>query len=271
MGNADIEMGGVGPAKPLLSYGVPYPPELEATQRTSDGSIEVTDWTKHARYYGARDHPKGSGFEVRRFNEGDPAGKGKWSSHDWDVEYRLGPPSTSVNWNNMIEKWGLQVLDKAGFINLDPNTADSYMHPTGRFASRRNPSGKDGNRVHPIFRRQVWRSLSEEDYQTIMPALLLASAFLDDPTTLCLFHAISAPAEQMVTFEDPILKTCKRLQVPETLTESEQWSVFHKICAMRKWTSFYWESSDILKARGALGYCQPLVHKDGSRTTASGP
>lgn len=280
MSDADIEMGGGEPLAPSLPYGIPYPPELEATQRMSDESFEITDWARHARYYGARDHPNGNGFEVRLFNEGDPAGKfeqdatgkGKWFLDDWDVQYRLGAPSTSVDWDNVIEKWGLQVLDKAGFINLHPKLAkDSYMNPAGRFASKRNPSGKHGDRVHPIFRREVWRNLNPDDYQTIMPALLLASAFLDDPTTMCLFHAISAPADQMITFEDPNLKTCKRLQVPETLTEAEQWSVFHKICAMRQWTSFFFGSSDILKAKTALAYCQPLVYKDGSRIPASGP
>ncbi|KAH0034518.1 hypothetical protein KCU78_g2247, partial [Aureobasidium melanogenum] len=272
MGDADVEMGGVEPTKPSLPYGIPYPPELEATQRMNDETFEVTDWARHARYHGVRDHPNGNGFEVRLFNEGDPTGKGKWFPDDWDVQYRLGPPSTSVRWNSVVEKWGLQVLDKAGFINLNSNPGSSYMHPIGRFASKRNPSGMDDERVHPVFRREVWQNLSEGDYQTIMPALLLASAFLDEPTTLCLFHAISVPADQMTTIEDPNLKNCKRLQVPETLTEPEQWAVFHKISAMRQWTSFYWESSHKLKAEGgALGFCRPLVHKDGSDITASGP
>ncbi|KAH0372369.1 hypothetical protein KCU65_g1204, partial [Aureobasidium melanogenum] len=248
MDDPDIEMGGIEPATPSLPYGIPYPPELEPFQRMNDDIFELTDWATHATYHGARDHPNGNGFEVRLFNKGDPTGKGKWFPDDWDVQYRLGPPSTSVRWNS-----------------------SSFMHPTGGFASKRNPTGMNDERIHPVFRREVWQNLTEPDYQTIMPALLLASAFLDEPSTLCLFHAISVPADQMTTIEDPNLKNCKRLQVPETLTEPEQWAVFHKISAMRQWTSFFWESSDKLKARGAFGFCRPLVHKDGSNITASGP
>ncbi|KAK6000603.1 hypothetical protein QM012_003328 [Aureobasidium pullulans] len=146
MGDADINMGNAEPSKPSLPYNIPYPPKLEATQRKSDGSFEDTDWARQTRYYGARDHLNGNGFEVRRFNEADPTGNEKWFSDDWDVQYRLGPPSTSVKWNSVIEKWGLQVLEKVGIINLQaPKLADTYMHPIGRFASKKNPSGKDTN------------------------------------------------------------------------------------------------------------------------------
>lgn len=172
MGDTDIDMGGDEPLVSLLPYGIPYPPELEATQRMSDESFEVTDWARHARYYGARDHPNGNGSEVRLFNEGDPAGKfeqdltgkGKWFTDDWDVQYRLGAPSTSVNWDDVIRKWGLQVLDKAGFINLDPKLHISYMNPIGRFASKRSASRKFDDLVHPIFRQDMWRHLNTDDY-----------------------------------------------------------------------------------------------------------
>lgn len=267
MGDTDIVMGNVDTTKPSLPYGTPYPPRLEATHQTSDGRFEPTDWARHARHYGARDHPNGNGFEVQPLNTG--------TSNNLNVQYRLGPPSSSVKWNSVIEKWGLQVLDKAGFINLDSSLnaklANSYMHPTGRFASTRNPSDKKPDRVHPIFRKDMWTNLSQRDYDTIMPALLLASAFLDDPTTLCLFHAISAPADQMITFQDPNLKTCKRLQVPETLTEPEQWAVFSKLCDLCKWTEFYWEQPHMLRQRGALGFCQPLTDNKGRNISASGP
>ncbi|CAD0107786.1 unnamed protein product [Aureobasidium uvarum] len=281
MGSIDVDMGGVGPERPerpSLPYGVPYPPELDLFQTLRDpanNNAETTErlnWDRDATYYGARDDPLGEGFEVRILNFNDPTGELKWFPDDWDPQYRLGPPNPSIKWNDPISKWGLQLLDKAGFINFNLDIASAYMEPIGRFAAKRNPANREDYRIHPVFRQDCWQVITDEEYDMIKPALLLASAMLDEPSTLCLFHAMSAQSSEMITFEDPVLKTCRRLRVPETLTEVEQLITFRKISSMREYTSFFWDSGDtILRARGLLACTIPLLQDDGKFIPAGLP
>lgn len=110
----------------------------------------------------------------------------------------------------------------------------------------------------------MWQNITDPDFDALRPALWLASAFLDDPTTLCLFHALSTSSDHIV-FEDLNLKSCRRLQVPDTLTEAEQLSTFQKICDMRQWTSLYWEDTATLAASPAFAVTYSLP------ASASGP
>lgn len=270
MGDADVNMGGVEPLKPLLPYNVLYPPELpDKIKYRNQGQIHERDpdWSRDARYFGARDDGLfGEGFEVRPWNYEDLSLKGKFHSDDWDVQYRLGPPS-ELPWSDVITKWGLQVLNKAGFLNLDLGFPESMMGIQGRYLPKRPTAWKD-EAVHPVFRQDMFfttnkTAISDVEYSLLKPAIFLASAMLDDPTTMCIFHALATPSCQ-VFVEDKVLQGCKRLQVPDSLTEAEQASVFQKLCDMRKWTHFYWEDLETLDKAGALAWTCPIPN-----TTAS--
>ncbi|KAH0394616.1 hypothetical protein KCU89_g11177, partial [Aureobasidium melanogenum] len=259
MGDADIEMSGVEPSPPILPYGVLYPPPLP--DKLSNG--QHPDWARHAYHFGARDDLWGEGFETRMFNFSDPTRNGKFSADDWDVQYMLGPANQWVSWDPITTKWGLQVLEKAGFINLEVDVRNALADPKGRFFDKR-PSGWRDDPIHPIFRKDMWRNITDLEYDTLRPAFLLASALLDDPTTLCLFHALFNTSDH-ITFQDPNFKTCRKLQVPTTLTDAEQLSTFHKICDMRQWTSFQWEDTAKMAAIPAFGKTGAL------KAFASGP
>ncbi|KAH0387923.1 hypothetical protein KCU92_g1228, partial [Aureobasidium melanogenum] len=259
MGDADTEMSGVEPSPPILPYGVLYPPPLP--DKLSNG--QHPDWARHAYHFGARDDLWGEGFETRMFNFSDPTRNGKFSADDWDIQYMLGPANQWVSWDPITTKWGLQVLEKAGFINLEVDVRNAFGDPKGRFFDKR-PSGWRDDPIHPIFRKDMWRNITDSEYDTLRPSFLLASALLDDPTTLCLFHALLNTSDH-ITFQDPNFKTCRKLQVPITLTEAEQLSTFHKICDMRQWTSFQWEDTAKMAAIPAFGKTGAL------KAFASGP
>ncbi|KAG9644994.1 hypothetical protein KCV04_g4006, partial [Aureobasidium melanogenum] len=243
MGDTDIEMDGVELENPWLPYGISYPPPLpDKVMLEGQSDEQDPDWGRDAYFVGARDDLWGEGFEVRAFNPSDPLGRGKFHKDEWNVQYMLGPANPLVHWDPISMKWGLQVLEKAGFINLEADVRNNTSaDPKGRFFDKR-PSNWRDDLIHPVFRKDMWRNIIDSEWDALRPASLLATAFLDDPTTLCLFHALSKSSDH-ITFQDPNFGTCKRLQVPATLTEAEQLSTFQKICDMRQWTSFQWEDN----------------------------
>ena len=249
---------GTGPGKPLLPYGIPYPPPLPGKigyEENGQAHLIDPDWSKHARFFGARDDLWGEGFQTRAYHNDDPTGNGRRFQGDWDVQYRLGNPS-NVPWPDVVAKWGLQVLDKAGFINLNLGRPDSMYNTQGRFFPKR-PAAWKGDTVHPVFRQDMWKDITDDEYLLMQPALLLASAVLDDPTTMCLLHALVTPSCHS-TFQDNAIREGVRIQVPDSLTEAEQQSVFQKLFDMRKWTSFGWEDLHKLDQRKSLAYTVPF-------------
>jgi hypothetical protein len=274
MGDTDVNMGGVEPEKPPLPYGILYPPPLPnkvLVMRDGQRHERDPDWSKDAKYYGARDDLWGDGFETRYFNHNDPSLKGHnhAGNHpdDWEVQYRLGNPSETPCMD-VLAKWGLQVLDKAGFLNLDLGIPDAILGPRGRYLPKRPAVWKD-EVVHPVFRQDMWKmagntKITDAEYNSLLPAVLLASAMLEDPTTMCLFHAL-ATYSCHVDFKEQTMGHCTKLQVPDSLTEAEQASIHEKICDMRSWTHFYWEDLKELDKVDALAYTVSLPG-----TTASG-
>ncbi|TIA56228.1 hypothetical protein D6C77_07049 [Aureobasidium pullulans] len=272
MGDSDVSMSGVEPDDGLLAYGIPYPPALDDTITFSDGSAEPPDWEIYAKYYGARFKPGGNGFDVRLINFNDPSGEGKYFEEDWPYEYHLGAPDDRPDgWDPPIQKWGLKLLDAAGFINNPTQEAVSYMAPHGKWAPERQKYDLSRENVHPVFRCAMWPNISQLEYAAIMPALLLATAYLDDPKTLCLFHAISAPSSQMTLFRDEKLGYCQRVQIPATLSEIEQKAVFDKMVAMREYTTFNWADDEGPDTVHAIAWTSPRLDAKRRYIPASGP
>lgn len=131
---------------------------------------------------------------------------------------------------------------------------ESLLAPQSRYLPKR-PEEWRGDAVHPVFRQDMWRDVDDAEYLNLKPAVLLASALLDDPTTMYGFYALATP-ECCENFIEPNLGLCRRLKVPDSLTEEQQAFTFQKICDMRPWTCFYWEDSDVLDREGALAWTQ---------------
>jgi len=251
--------------RPQLPYGIPYPPELpDRIQLPGQHGQTDPDWREHGRYYGARDDLWGEGFDIRPLRY-DPAGNElPRLPGEWEAQYMLGPPSRGVEWSDVIAKWGLQVLNKAGFLNLDLDLPEMTADPQGRYFPNRPQFWKD-EALHPVFRRDMWRyGLSDQEWSAIRPAFLLASALLDDPTTMCLFNAIKDTARHF-WIEDPLLGKCTRIHLRDSLTEAEQAAVFQDICNMRMFTYFYWEDDDELDKYNAYAYTVTSGHSAAGR------
>ena len=176
MAHPDVSMGGTNAGSSTFSS--PHAPKFP------DGNLRNT-----AREFGARETPDGNSFEVRPIDPDDPTGEGRLSPDDFPIQYRLGPPCKSMGWSEVVHKWGLQMLERAGFLNVDVLLADDwYMSPFGKFAAEvTNLQRLPDQRIHPVFWKDLWHKTTDTDYDLMRPALILASAFLDDPTTLCLF------------------------------------------------------------------------------------
>ncbi|KAI5203943.1 hypothetical protein E4T39_03904 [Aureobasidium subglaciale] len=120
------------------------------------------------------------------------------------------------DYHSVLEKYGLQVLEVAGFLN------DTDVEITS-----------DIRVLHPVFRRNLWRDMTKEQYAMMRPSILLATAILDDPVTLCYFHALAVPAREMKTIllDTFTAKTdCKVVMIPDVLTAVEQREIFNKLC-----------------------------------------
>jgi hypothetical protein len=219
-------MSGPDPQPPAYDFRVKDAPQLPQTFRDGAGVIHPTSWSQHARYHVARDNQNGAGFDVALENT-DTA---LWP-------YHLGHPSEYPGVDPLIRKWGLQILEAAGFINHEPENGDGYADPVGHMASIRNPLNSLEEQLHPVLRRDMFASVTDEDYELMEPALILASAILDDPTTLHFFHAVSDPAHHSLV-NDQRLGMSRVVTIPGTLSQAEQTAVNKKIVDMRLWTSF---------------------------------
>jgi hypothetical protein len=260
------------PSDQLRTYTAVHPPELPEYTYI-DGQDSTTRWMEDSWRYTARSYHEwdGSGFEVRQMkinNFGDPEPADPNDAGCWPPEYALGPPTQDKEWHYLIEKWGLPLLEKAGFLNYYPPEHDRDMDPIGRLAEARNPSKEFNERIHPVLRQDMWRGLDDDDYQILKPALLLASTFLDDPATLTFLYAIT-DIDSMTEFNDSAHGKCKVAHVPAVLTDAQETAVYDKVLAMRNWMSWRFRSATHMVALRAKGVTANLRDSEGNVVPAS--
>jgi hypothetical protein len=220
-------------------YNVPNPPILPI-DADDQGNLIFKHWADEQEKYTTRLGEDGSWFEVRELNEDDPTGMARRFEGDWPKMYPLGPPSKTPDYHPILEKYGLKVLNAVGFINSTQPYPDITLGPSGRLQTAfwRNMACDPQERMHPVFRCEMWRGITADDYEVLRPSLNLASAVLDDPTVLNYFFALMQPADTMDTVVDPDTGiTCKVIDIPDTLTDEQQYVTYAAICAMRDYTS----------------------------------
>ena len=253
-----------------LPFKIPYPPKFPGSiAMKGNYTLVDPDLELYAKNFGATDNPDGKGFQIRQLNKADPIG-GKFSDDEFDVKYRLGSSSESRHWHDLVHKWGLQLLDRAGFINV-PIQEPEEDDPVGRHARNLRDITKDLNeQIHPVFRKEMWRNMDDAQYATIRTPLLLATAFLDDPITLQVFYAISSP-DRWDTLVDSKLGPYRRLKLSGTLTDSELKATYDKMADMRKYTSFYWEDEGVMMKNSAAAFTDIRYGTNKKYDPASGP
>jgi hypothetical protein len=238
--DSDSNMSGPDPQSPYYDFQVKNPPQLPPTFRNSYGVEQPTLWDQHARNFVARYNQNGVDFDVA-FENGNTA---QWPFH---LESTIQGPEVLP----LIRKWGLQILEAAGFLNHEFEAGDVFSDPIGRMAKTRNPLDEPEKQIHPILRKDMFASITDEDYELMQPALLLASAILDDPTTLHFFYAVSHVAQHS-WITDPRLGQCNIITIPATLTKDQQTAANEKIMDMRSWTRWNIRDYEYFKENIAL-------------------
>jgi hypothetical protein len=217
-------MSGPDPQSPYYDFHVKNPPQLPPTFKNSHGVDQPTVWDQHARNFVARYNQNGTDFDVAL----EDSNTAQWP-------YRLGPAIEGPEVPALIRKWGLQILEAAGFLNHEFEAGDVFIDPIGRMAKTRNPRDLPKEQIHPVLRREMFTSITKEDYELMQPALLLATAILDDPTTLHFFYAVSHLAQHS-WITHPRLGKCRTITIPATLSKAQQTAANKKIMDMRSWT-----------------------------------
>lgn len=148
--------------------------------------------------------------------------------------YRFGPPSKAPDYPYHLEKYGMQVLEAAGFLNHQNQGMSGNIDGRLAFEYWRN---RDHNpdlqkRIHPVWRLAQSVNLTPHQYSLMTPALLLASAILDDPVTLNYFYALAMPIDSMDTVShvsNGLKADCKIMKIPDVLPEGEDFWTFMKL------------------------------------------
>lgn len=84
-------------------------------------------------------------------------------------------------------------------------------------ARTRNPFDLPEEQVHPVLWKEMFVSTTDDGYEPLQPALILASAVMDYPTTLHFFHDVLDP-HQLSWINDQNLGVCRIVTIPATLS-----------------------------------------------------
>ena len=194
--------------------------------------VENMHWAQFSRKLAARLNEDKTGFDVKFYDPSDPTATGPDPSiAPW---HRLGPPSALPDYPHLLEKYGIQVLDAAGFLNHQSAYIGKNINGRLAFGVLRNFDNDQSieARIHPVFGRNKWDDITDHQYSLMHPALLLASAVLDDPVTLSYFYALAMPRESMDTIKHVsagLTADCKIMKIPDILDDDQQRSTFSKL------------------------------------------
>lgn len=251
-----------------------------------DGKFEVPDpprkpdflqgvdnmhWTQFSRRLAATLNQDKTGFDVKLYDSSDPTAPGPDPSvTPW---YRLGPPSAVPDYPVLLEKYGLQVLEAAGFLNHESDPISKRIN--GRLASKPWRIDKGATdietKIHPVFRQSKWDGITDRQYTLMHPALLLATAILDDPVTLCYLYALAEPVASMDTVSHAsagLTADCKIMKIPDSLTDDQQRDTYMKLCRM---TTYLYDWGFDNENLDSLAYTASISFQGGEPEPASKP
>ena len=124
-------------------------------------------------------------------------------------------PVEPVDLDRTLKAIGLEELNDKGYINLpdfmcpvDPdfNSKDKAIeHETGAYIRHMRKWDPLYSRcIHPIFLPRRWKDVSIEDYDLMLPSIVLASRFLDEPQILTYVKGFLAKPLQPINDEAAI-------------------------------------------------------------------
>lgn len=208
----------------IRKFPVPDPPQKPDFIQGADN----IHWSQFSRRLAAKLSDDKTQFDVQLYDVSD------------STALRVGPPTAMPDYPVLLEKYGLPVLEAAGFINNPIPTEHGYMDGRLAFARWRNPHQHDDPQIliHPVLRRKEWVGITDHQYSLMIPALVLATTILDDPVTLNYFHALAMPADSMDNISHVsagLTADCKIMKIPDVLDYNQQWDTFKKLSLMSVW------------------------------------
>jgi hypothetical protein len=240
----------------LRKFRVPDPPQKPDFLQ----GAENMHWAQFSRKLAAKLNIDKTAFDVGLYDPADP------------TAYRLGPPSGIPDYPHLLEKYGVQVLAAAGFLNHKINQTSDHIN--GRLAFkpwRRNIAHDVRARIHPVFEQRKWDGIIDRQYFLMLPALQLATAILDDPITLSYFHALAMPSDSMETVSHvsaELTADCKIMKIPDALDEHQQREAFRKLHWMMAYLEDWGFNDGDLKS---LAYTRKVNSPGGGPRSASKP
>jgi hypothetical protein len=243
-------------AEPHLprQFDAPYPPQKPPY-------IFEKRWSKFSSRLTAKLKSNKTGFDVRL------------SVFSSSTAYKLGPPSKVPDYSHHIEKYGLQVLEAAGFLNHQDEGVSGKINGRCAFEAWRNPDHSPDlqKRIHPVWRWQQWAGITPHQYSLMTPALLLASAILDDPVTLSYFYALAMPPDSMDNVSHAttgLTADCKVLKIPDVLPDGELWGTSLNVDLMAIYIRDWGFDKNL---EGAYGYTTKYKDSNGKYPKGSKP
>lgn len=236
---------------------IPDPP------RIPHDHLGLDYWHRHAEEATATRTSDDLGYKTRYINRHDPTGEGKWKESDWPVDLLLGPPSKAPNWNPLLNKFGAQVLDDAGFINYY-GELKNLMLPFGKLAATHAD-----NPIHPVFRMDRWLGVHPDEYRLLQPVIRLAGAVLDDPGTLRFLWALYKK-DTMTRKHAEGFGEYDVFSIPDHLTPQQEKEIQQVVFQMRDHVEFCFSSVDSLMSRGVLALTTPQIDAEGQYIKAAG-
>ncbi|KEQ72542.1 hypothetical protein M436DRAFT_48927 [Aureobasidium namibiae CBS 147.97] len=240
--NLDVDMEDAPPGGPR-EFTVPDPPQKPGFIH----GVDNVHWSQSSRRLAAQLNHDKTGFDVKLYDPSDPTARGLDPSiSPW---YRLGPPSNIPDYPPLLEKYSVQMLEAAGFLNHDTGFDIAKINGRLAFAPWRNYH-RDPDlqiRIHPVLRRDKWLGITDYQYSLMLPSLLLASAILDDPITLNYFCALSRPSADMKTVKHVsagLTADCKIMEIPATLSYNDQQETYNKFILMTTYLES-WSFEDV--------------------------
>ncbi|KEQ66435.1 uncharacterized protein M437DRAFT_39515 [Aureobasidium melanogenum CBS 110374] len=199
-------------------FKAPHPPEKPSY-------IREKYWSQFSSRLAAELKSDKSGFDVELL------------AHSNSTACKLGPPSNAPDYPHHLEKYGMQVLEAAGFLNHKDEGVSGKINGRWAFEAWRNLDHSPDlqKRIHQIWRKQYWVGITPHQYSLMTPALLLASAILDDPITLSFFYALAMPVDSMGTVSHAtagLTADCKILNIPDVFPEGEEWAAYLNVDLM---------------------------------------
>ncbi|KAH0275059.1 hypothetical protein KCU91_g4848, partial [Aureobasidium melanogenum] len=202
-------------------------------------------WSKFSSRLRAKLNDDKTGFDVKLAVSSD------------STAYKLGPPSSVPDYPHHLEKYGMQVLEAAGFLNHKDEGTSGKINGRWAFEAWRNPDHSPDlqKRIHVVWRWQEWVNITPHQYSLMTPALLLASAILDDPVTLNYFYALAMPADSMDTVSHAskgLMADCKIMKIPDVLPAGEEWAAYLNVYLASMYIRSWGFEDDFLLAQTLL-------------------